>query len=201
MRRIHPRGPCHVSAKARQLCGRRPWLEAWEELGNDRDRRDSSKALRRRLSQLTMLNKTPCARASALADCGRSASRSMNPSARSALRDVSATAALDRPQPRLLPARGLLLRLGLPRLARLGWRRILLRPLRDTGSLLAWLAVLQCLRVRTRLGRPRRRRTRHERRLEDLPQVGLVVAVLANMNPPAAQRISEYLDLRLPSEG
>ena len=80
----------------------------------------------------------------------------MNPSARSALRDVSATAALDRPQPRLLPARGLLLRLGLPRLARLGWRRILLRPLRDTGSLLAWLAVLQCLRVRARSEAPSR---------------------------------------------
>jgi len=38
--------------------------------------------------------------------------------------------ALGRPQPRLLPARGLLLRLRLPRLARLAWRRILLRPLR-----------------------------------------------------------------------
>jgi hypothetical protein len=34
------------------------------------------------------------------------------------------------PQPRLLPARGLFLRLGLARLARLAWRRILLRPLR-----------------------------------------------------------------------
>src|SRR6266545_1643575 len=34
---------------------------------------------------------------------------------------------------RLLPARGLLLRLRLPRLARLAWRRILLRPLRLAG--------------------------------------------------------------------
>ena len=33
-------------------------------------------------------------------------------------------------KPRLLPARGLFLRLGLPRLARLAWGRILLRPLR-----------------------------------------------------------------------
>jgi CubicO group peptidase (beta-lactamase class C family) len=30
---------------------------------------------------------------------------------------------------------------------------------------------------------------------------GYVVAVLANMDPPAAQRISEYLDPRLPSDG
>ena len=41
-----------------------------------------------------------------------------------------AGSALGRPQPRLLPARGLLLRLRLPCLARLAWRRILLRALR-----------------------------------------------------------------------
>jgi CubicO group peptidase (beta-lactamase class C family) len=33
------------------------------------------------------------------------------------------------------------------------------------------------------------------------PKSGYVVAVLANMDPPAAQRISEYLDPGLPSEG
>jgi hypothetical protein len=38
--------------------------------------------------------------------------------------------AAGRLRPRLLPARGLLLRLGFARLARLAWRRILLRPLR-----------------------------------------------------------------------
>ena len=32
------------------------------------------------------------------------------------------------------------------------------------------------------------------------PKSGYVVVVLANMDPPAAQRISEYLDLRLPTE-
>jgi hypothetical protein len=32
-----------------------PSLEAWEELGNDRDRGDSSKALKQRLSQLAVL--------------------------------------------------------------------------------------------------------------------------------------------------
>jgi D-alanyl-D-alanine carboxypeptidase len=37
--------------------------------------------------------------------------------------------------------------------------------------------------------------------LKIYPKSGYVVAVLANMDPPAAQRISEYLDLRLPSEG
>lgn len=33
------------------------------------------------------------------------------------------------------------------------------------------------------------------------PESGYVVAVLANIDPPAAQRISEYLDPRLPAEG
>ena len=33
------------------------------------------------------------------------------------------------------------------------------------------------------------------------PRSGYVVAVLANIDPPAAQRISEYLDPRLPAEG
>jgi D-alanyl-D-alanine carboxypeptidase len=33
------------------------------------------------------------------------------------------------------------------------------------------------------------------------PKSGYVVAVLANIDPPAAQRISEYLDPRLPAEG
>jgi hypothetical protein len=37
--------------------------------------------------------------------------------------------------------------------------------------------------------------------LKIYPKSGYVVAVLATMDPPAAQRISEYLDLRLPSEG
>jgi hypothetical protein len=32
-----------------------PSLEAWEELGNDRDRGDSSRALKQRLSQLAVL--------------------------------------------------------------------------------------------------------------------------------------------------
>jgi hypothetical protein len=32
-----------------------PSLEAWEELGNDRDRRESNKALKQRLSQLAVL--------------------------------------------------------------------------------------------------------------------------------------------------
>jgi len=31
------------------------------------------------------------------------------------------------------------------------------------------------------------------------PKSGYVVAVLANLDPPAAQRISEYLDPRLPT--
>ena len=30
------------------------------------------------------------------------------------------------------------------------------------------------------------------------PQSGYVVAVLANLDPPAAQQVSEFLDLRLP---
>jgi CubicO group peptidase (beta-lactamase class C family) len=33
------------------------------------------------------------------------------------------------------------------------------------------------------------------------PKSGYVIAVLANLDPPAAQRISEYLDPRLPAEG
>jgi D-alanyl-D-alanine carboxypeptidase len=33
------------------------------------------------------------------------------------------------------------------------------------------------------------------------PESGYVVAVLANMDPPAAQRISQYLDQRLPADG
>jgi len=33
------------------------------------------------------------------------------------------------------------------------------------------------------------------------PKSGYVIAVLANIDPPAAQRISEYLDPRLPAEG
>jgi D-alanyl-D-alanine carboxypeptidase len=37
--------------------------------------------------------------------------------------------------------------------------------------------------------------------LKIYPNSGYVVAVLANMDPPAAQRISEYLDPRLPTEG
>ncbi len=37
--------------------------------------------------------------------------------------------------------------------------------------------------------------------LKIYPKSGYVVAVLANMDPPAAQRISEYLDPRLPTEG
>jgi len=37
--------------------------------------------------------------------------------------------------------------------------------------------------------------------LKIYPKSDYVVAVLANMDPPAAQRISEYLDPRLPSEG
>jgi D-alanyl-D-alanine carboxypeptidase len=37
--------------------------------------------------------------------------------------------------------------------------------------------------------------------LKIYPKSGYVVAVLANMDPPAAQRISEYLGLRLPKEG
>jgi CubicO group peptidase (beta-lactamase class C family) len=37
--------------------------------------------------------------------------------------------------------------------------------------------------------------------LKIYPESGYVVAVLANMDPPAAQRISEYLDPRLPAEG
>ena len=32
------------------------------------------------------------------------------------------------------------------------------------------------------------------------PKTGYVVAVLANIDPPAAERISEYLDPRLPTE-
>ncbi len=36
--------------------------------------------------------------------------------------------------------------------------------------------------------------------LKIYPKSGYVVAVLANMDPPAAQRISEYLDPRLPSD-
>jgi hypothetical protein len=52
------------------------------------------------------------------------------PTARTGSVHLTLDAALGRPQPRLLPARGLLLRLRLPRLACLAWRRILLRPLR-----------------------------------------------------------------------
>ena len=37
--------------------------------------------------------------------------------------------------------------------------------------------------------------------LKIYPKSGYVVAVLANMDPPSAQRISEYLDPGLPSEG
>jgi D-alanyl-D-alanine carboxypeptidase len=37
--------------------------------------------------------------------------------------------------------------------------------------------------------------------LRIFPKSGYVVAVLANMDPPAAQRISEYLDHRLPTDG
>jgi D-alanyl-D-alanine carboxypeptidase len=37
--------------------------------------------------------------------------------------------------------------------------------------------------------------------LKIYPKSGYVVAVLANIDPPAAQRISEYLDPRLPSKG
>jgi len=33
------------------------------------------------------------------------------------------------------------------------------------------------------------------------PKSGYVVVVLANMDPPMAQRISDYLDPRLPMEG
>ena len=36
--------------------------------------------------------------------------------------------------------------------------------------------------------------------LKIYPRSGYVVTVLANMDPPAAQRISEYLDLRLPTD-
>jgi D-alanyl-D-alanine carboxypeptidase len=36
--------------------------------------------------------------------------------------------------------------------------------------------------------------------LKIYPKPGFVVAVLANLDPPAAQRISEYLDARLPTE-
>jgi CubicO group peptidase (beta-lactamase class C family) len=36
--------------------------------------------------------------------------------------------------------------------------------------------------------------------LKIYPKPGYVVAVLANLDPPAAQRISEYLDPRLPTE-
>ena len=43
-----------------------------------------------------------------------------------------------------------------------------------------------------------RRRAWHERRPEDLPEVRYVVVVLANFDPPTAQRISDYLDPRLP---
>jgi hypothetical protein len=30
------------------------------------------------------------------------------------------------------------------------------------------------------------------------PKSGFVIAVLANVDPPAAQRVTEYLDARLP---
>jgi hypothetical protein len=33
------------------------------------------------------------------------------------------------------------------------------------------------------------------------PKSGYVVVVLANLDPPAAQRIADYLDPRLPMEG
>jgi D-alanyl-D-alanine carboxypeptidase len=36
--------------------------------------------------------------------------------------------------------------------------------------------------------------------LKIYPKSGYVVAVLANIDPPAAQRISEYLDPRLPTQ-
>jgi len=35
--------------------------------------------------------------------------------------------------------------------------------------------------------------------LKIYPKSGYVVAVLANLDPPAAQRVSEFLDTRLPS--
>lgn len=37
--------------------------------------------------------------------------------------------------------------------------------------------------------------------LKIFPKPGYVVAVLANMDPPAAQRISEYLSARVPTGG
>jgi hypothetical protein len=36
--------------------------------------------------------------------------------------------------------------------------------------------------------------------LKTYPKSGYVVAVLANFDPPAAKRISEYLDPRLPAQ-
>jgi hypothetical protein len=33
------------------------------------------------------------------------------------------------------------------------------------------------------------------------PASGYVVVVLANLDPPVAQRVADYLDLRLPLEG
>jgi D-alanyl-D-alanine carboxypeptidase len=36
--------------------------------------------------------------------------------------------------------------------------------------------------------------------LKIYPTSGYVVAVLANIDPPAAQRISDYLDPRLPTQ-
>ena len=50
-----------------------------------------------------------------------------------------------------------------------------------------------------RLGGPWRRRAGDERRSKDLPEIGLCGRSLANLDPPAAQRITDYLDPRLPT--
>jgi hypothetical protein len=52
---------------------------------------------------------------------------------------------------------------------------------------------------RGRAGWAMERRTGHERRSTDLYLASdYVMVVLANLDPPAAQRVADYLDARLP---
>ena len=41
----------------------------------------------------------------------------------------------------------------------------------------------------------------HGRALRIYPQSGYIVVVLANIDPPAADRIADWLDTRLPTQG
>src|SRR6266508_3201952 len=80
----------------------------------------------------------------------------MNASARSALRDDSATVALGRPSRGYFPRAVFFFGFGLLVLPVLAGAASFFGRFGDTGSLLPWLAVLQCLRVRIRSDAPSR---------------------------------------------